>query len=233
MKPNVTTGIVLTRVNFGEADRIITFLTPDHGKVTAIAKGVRKSKSKLAGGIELFSVSDISFIIGRGEIATLISTRLKKHYAKIVKDIDRTQAGYEFIKLTHKATEEQPEPEYFHLLQLSFETLEEPELDLNLIKLWFDMQLLRLAGHSPNLHTDVQGNKLSKEHSYDFEFDGMKFKPVNRNGGGAFRASDIQFLRLGFSNNSPKALARIKGINEFVSSAQPLVRTMLQNFVRV
>ena len=54
-----TRSIILTRINYAEADRIITFLTPSNGKVRAIAKGVRKAKSKLAGGIELFSISDI------------------------------------------------------------------------------------------------------------------------------------------------------------------------------
>lgn len=58
----VTSGIVLNRINFGEADRILTVITPDQGKLSLIAKGVRKEKSKLAGGIELFSVSNISFI---------------------------------------------------------------------------------------------------------------------------------------------------------------------------
>jgi DNA repair protein RecO (recombination protein O) len=72
MKRFKTNGIILARTNYGEADRIITFLTPDHGKVKVIAKAVRKSKSKLAGGIELFSISQISFIIGRGEINTLV-----------------------------------------------------------------------------------------------------------------------------------------------------------------
>jgi DNA repair protein RecO (recombination protein O) len=57
MKTIVTKGIVLTRTDYGEADRILHFLTPDQGKIAGIAKGVRKSKSKLAGGIELFSVS--------------------------------------------------------------------------------------------------------------------------------------------------------------------------------
>ncbi|MEK7561678.1 MAG: DNA repair protein RecO, partial [Patescibacteria group bacterium] len=80
MNRYITKGIVLSRTDYGEADRILSFLTIDHGKVRAIAKGVRKSKSKLAGGIELFSVSDLTLIIGRGELNTLISTRLVRHY---------------------------------------------------------------------------------------------------------------------------------------------------------
>ena len=53
-----TKAIVLRRTDYGEADRILQLLTPS-GKRSVIARGVRKEKSKLAGGIELFSVSDV------------------------------------------------------------------------------------------------------------------------------------------------------------------------------
>src|SRR5689334_13497784 len=93
-----TQGIVIARTNYGEAARIITFLTPDHGKLKVMAKGVRKSKSKLAGGIELFSVSHIGILKGKGEVDTLVSSRLIKHYGNIVKELDRTNLGYQLIK---------------------------------------------------------------------------------------------------------------------------------------
>ena len=51
MKQFISTGIVLARTDFGEADRILTMLSPDFGKLHLIAKGVRKERSKLAGGI--------------------------------------------------------------------------------------------------------------------------------------------------------------------------------------
>ena len=54
-----TKALVLRRTNFGEADRIINFLT-EQGVVAAIAKGVRKEKSKLAGAVELFCLSEIT-----------------------------------------------------------------------------------------------------------------------------------------------------------------------------
>src|SRR4051812_44153733 len=105
----VTTGIVLTRIEYGEADRIVTVLTPNDGKLRLMAKGVRRVKSKLAGGVELFSVSSLTYIPGRGDIGTLISSRLETHFGHIVQNIDRTMLGYDLIKLLHKATEDEPE----------------------------------------------------------------------------------------------------------------------------
>lgn len=221
-----TKGIILARTDYGEADRIITFITPDHGKLKAMVKGVRRAKSKLAGGIELFSVSDLSFIPGRSEISTMISTRLIKHYSTIVKDLDRTNAGYSFIKKLNKITEDAAESAYFDLLNQSFEALDQSLIDLNLIEVWFDAQLLRLAGHTPNLHTDINGEKLQAAQTYDFDFEKMRFTP-----GEVFSADKIKFLRLVFSNNPPEVLNKIDGAGYLSATLSPLVLSLSHSFL--
>ena len=60
MKQQTTKAIVLRRTNYGEADRIVTFLTPV-GKIRAMVKGVRGSKGKWAGGIGLFPRNPFHF----------------------------------------------------------------------------------------------------------------------------------------------------------------------------
>lgn len=225
-----TQAIILNRTDYGEADRILSFLTPDHGKLKAIAKGVRKSRSKLAGGIELFSVSDISFIPGRKEISTVVSTRLIKHYGQIVKDLDRTATAYELIKKLDKATEDSLESDYFYLLQEAFESLDDPAIGLDLINLWFSMQLLRLAGHTPNLRTDDKGQKLVADKKYSFDFDKMLF---SSDAEGGFTAGHIKFLRLGFSPNKPSSLNRIRQAMVLTGQLQPIVQSMLQTYIRI
>ncbi|MBA3757620.1 DNA repair protein RecO [Candidatus Saccharibacteria bacterium] len=232
MKQFISKGIVLSRTNYGEADRIITFLTPDQGKVRAIAKGVRKSKSKLAGAIELFSVSELTFIVGRSDIKTLISSRLQKHYGNIVKDLTRTAAAYDAIKLVSKSTEEDPEEGYFDLLKSIFAALDNFELDPALCLLWFEMQLIKLSGHIPNLNTDIEGAKLKDSTSYNFHIEQMQFAPKITDQG-LFSANHIKFLRLGFSAKGPQVLGRIQGSKILAADARPLVQTMLQSFVRI
>jgi DNA repair protein RecO (recombination protein O) len=223
-----TQGIVLSRTEYGEADRILTFLTPDHGKVSAIAKGVRKQKSKLAGGIELFSVSEISYILGRREISTLISTRLIKHYGNIVKDLDRTNVAYELIKTINKATEDRPEQSYFDLLVALFESLDDKSIDLELIQAWSAAQLLRLGGHTPNLRTQHSGEKLQAAEAYEFNFDKMSFEP-----GETYGADQIKFLRLLFSENLPKTLQKVSGAGELSVQSRRLIQPMLQTYIRL
>lgn len=225
-----TRGIVLSRTDYGEADRIITVLTPDQGKLRLMARGVRKPKSKLAGGIELFSVSDVTFIRGRGEIGTLISSRLNHHYGRIVEDIERVQLGYDLIKLLNKATEDEPEPEYFETLQHALEALDDPSVDPVLIRAWFSSQLLKLGGHAPNLQTAADGSKLDAEGKYGFDAEAMAFEPRPR---GAFTAAHIKTLRLLFSGHPPRDIAKVEGLDGLLDDIAPLVRTMLTSYIRV
>jgi DNA repair protein RecO (recombination protein O) len=228
MNQIVTTGIVLGRIEYGEADRIITVLTPDQGKLRLMAKGVRKIKSKLAGGIELFSVSQITFIRGKGDIGTLVSTRLSKHYGNIVLHIDRVQLGYELIKQLDKATEDEPEAGYFELLVDAFEALNDSAINAELIRTWFAAQLLRQGGLTPNLASDNQGHKLSAEQRYDFGMDEGLFVPRND---GNFGVNEIKFLRIIFGHSSPAALAQISHGDELANRTRQLVTLWQQQYI--
>lgn len=229
MNQLVSQGIILSRTNFGEADKIITLLTPDHGKLRLMARGVRRSKSKLAGGVELFSVSDITYIKGRGEIGTLISARLLVHYGKIVQDVNRTMFGYELIKQLNKVTEDEPETEYFRLLEQTFQALDDAIISIELIRYWFAAQLLGQAGYSPNLYSDDNDNKLVLGQNYDFSYDQMNFSPV---AAGKFTASHIKYLRLAFSGNTPKLLKQVKGGEEVLPELLQLTQTLILNHIQ-
>jgi len=225
MNQIVTTAIILARTDYGEADRILTLLTPEQGKLRLLAKGVRRVKSKLAGGIELFSVSTITYIKGRSDLGTLVSTRLVKHYGRIVQDLDRTLLGYELIKQLNKITEDEIESVYFELLQEAFGALDDPEVPLPIVRLWFTAQLLRLGGHTPNLQTDSGGAKLEAAETYNFSLDAMSFsRPVGRDG--RFSADDIKFMRLVFAGNKPHLLANVQQSGALAEVWLPIVQTM-------
>lgn len=228
MKTIVTQGIVLARTNFQEADRIITLLTPDHGKVRALAKGVRRQKSKLAGGIELFTIGDITYMPGRGELATLISSRVLTNYGNIVKDINRTMYGYELLKQVNRLTEEVVEEAYFQLLKVSLAGLNDLNISLELNTIWTYMQLLKLTGHLPNLVSDTEGGKLQEGTTYVFSFDDMTFAPAPA---GPTSARLIKVLRLSAAATSPLVLARVQGIDELAPEALSLVNKMAQFYL--
>ncbi len=229
MNQIVTTGIVLGRIDYGEADRIITLLTPDHGKLRLMAKGVRRVKSKLAGGIELFSVSQITFIRGRGEIGTLVSTRLDKHYGTIVSGIERVQLGYELIKLIDKSTEDEAEPIYFELLNEAFVALDDSLVDLRLIRVWFYAQLLRAGGNQPNLDSDVRGGALRADGRYQFDLDAMA---LAEHPGGQLGSNEIKCLRLFFGSTRPVVLQHIAAIDKLLPTVESVVRPAFDMHIR-
>lgn len=223
MKQVVTKGIVLARTDFGEADRILTILTKDQGKIRAIAKGVRKVKSKLAGGIELFSISQISYIQGKSDIYTLTSTRLEKHFNNIVGDINRTMYAYEVLKDFNRSTEDNAEADYFQLLAASLEALNDIKVDQPLIQFWLNLQLLELAGQPPNLRSDAAGNKLQPEETYNFDPESMAFAQSAK---GSYNQQHIKLLRLGLGLESPKSLTKIDGLEKILPACLQLTKTM-------
>ena len=227
-----TYAIVLRRINYGEADRIITLLTPDQGKISAIAKGARKAKSKLAGGIELFSISEISFIKGKNDIDTLTSTRLEKHFGQIVTDLTRSNAGYEFIKMVDKATEETPEADYYHLLAEAFGSLNELSINVELVRLWFSLRLLKIAGHAPDFFLDTDNNKLSSAKTYDFDYEQMRFaNPHSRQG--SFNAEHIKFLRLSASAERPHLMQRVNNAAALSNHTKGLVQSIISAYIPI
>ncbi len=225
-----TLAIVLSRTDFGEADRILTLLTPEYGKLRLMARGVRKERSKLAGGIELFTIADISYLPGRGEVGTLTSARMKQHYGRIVEDINRVQLGYLLMKILNRATEDQPESGYFNLLHDSLKALNTPSVSLMLIKTWFEAGMLRLAGHSPNLKTDESAQPLVMSSLYTFEASNGTFQV---SGSGHFSSDHIKLLRLLFGQVSPEVLQKVQGIDGLLPDCEQLLESMLKAHIRI
>lgn len=229
MKQFNTEAIVLSRIDYGEADRIISVLTPNSGKIRLMARGVRKVKSKLAGGIELFSISELSYITGRGEMGTLISSRLKKHFGGIIQDINRVQLGYELIKMLNRATEEHTEPAYFDLLANTLKALEDINIDLELIRCWFEAQILKIAGHTPNLTNDTIGKKLDSKNRYNLNIDAMTF---TEHKDGHFNADQIKVLRLLFSSQNPESINLINDLSDYLPHTAKLIDLMFGAYIR-
>jgi DNA repair protein RecO len=229
LKQQVTQAIVLSRTDFGEADRIVTLITPNFGKLSLIARGVRKIKSQLAGGIELFSVSDITFIYGKGELGTLISARLNQHYGNIVKDIKRVQLGYDLIRELNKATEDNPEPEYFELMRQTFAALDDSTVSLSLVDTWYKGQMIRLAGHSPSLFNDEDGQKLDQTKLYKFDLDAMALLIHQQ---GSLGGDQIKLLRLIFGDYSITAINRVANLERLMPSVDKTVDSIFNTYIK-
>lgn len=206
MRTYKTEAIVLRRTNYGEADRIVSIITPECGKLSILAKGVRRQKSKLAGGLELLSICELTLIDGRG-MSRLIGSRLETFFNNILSDYDRLKLAYYFIKKINNLSENLGEPELYNLLKDALGYLNDTSIDWCLISIWFDMQLLSLMGQGVNLQADIKSKKLKENGKYSFDFLENAFY---ENEYGKFTGAHIKFLRLSLLR-SPAVMKNVGG----------------------
>ncbi len=219
-----TKAIVLRRTNYGEADRIIQVLTPDHAKLSGMARGARKSGSKLAGGLELLSVSDMTLHKGKGDLYTITSARLDVFYGEILKDYDRLQAAYRYIKDVSRASEIVGEPEWYQVLQTSLASLNVPRIPLQLIDIWYRLQVAQLLGQGLNAATTSDGKALDSDERYEFDVETMSFY-MRENG--RYGADEIKLLRVA-AINPPAVLAKITVPNGMLDDLMMVARSLAE-----
>lgn len=219
MKTTRTRAIVLRRTNYGEADRILQLLTPE-GRRSVMARGVRREKSKLAGGIELFAISDVVIGEGKGELGVLTSARLVHFYNHIIQDYDRLQFGYQAIKLIARASETVDEPEWYDMLSEILMALDAKTIPIELTQTWFYLKYAGLLGHGLNLTIDTNGEKLSAEGRYRYDVGEQGLRPTPA---GELTAEHIKLLRL-IDSRSLKVLAQIGGVERILVDCLQVAR---------
>ncbi len=219
MKTERTRGIILRRTNYGEADRIVQLLTP-LGRRAVMARGVRKEKSKLAGGIELFAVSDIVIGQGKGDLGVLTSARLVQFYRHILEEYDRMQFGYEMLKLVARASELVDEPEWYDVASQVLAALDVRSVDLRLTQVWFYLRYADLLGYALGLKYDIEGRPLLADGTYRYDVGEKGLRQIQ---GGTIVASHVKLLRL-IATKSLDKLAQIGGISEVMDDCLLLAR---------
>ena len=186
-----TQGFVLKRTNYGEADRILNIITP-LGKYAVIAKSVRKSRSKLAGSIEMFSLIDFSIHQGRSEFGVVTGAKMLEYYGEILHDYRRMELAGMILKKISQAAESASSEEYFDITKQCLFGLN-AGWNPDLIEAWFLLHLMRAMGEEMNLYRDNMGNKLIEGQNYTFDFTASAFAVDDR---GEFGTNRIKMLRL-------------------------------------
>lgn len=212
-------AIVLRRTNYAEADRILQLITPK-GRRSVIAKGVRRERSKLAGGIELLAVCDVVINQGRGELRLLTSARLVEFYQHILEDYERMQFAYQAMKLVASASEMVDEPEWFAVLHQVLANLNNLETPQQLVETWFYLQYTKLLGEELNLQTDVASHPLEPSKTYMYDVGEKSLRPSEQ---GEIGADHIKFLRL-VQAKQLAVVSQIGGVDEILVDCWLLAR---------
>lgn len=147
-------AIVLRRVDFGEADRVLVLFTRERGKLAVVAKGVRRISSRMAGHLELFTQSDLQLAKGANlDVVTQAETR--NPFRALREDLTRTSTAYLVAELADALSEEGVEqPEVYDLMAATLRALGTTD-DPRLVVAHYQLRLLDVTGFRPVLQRCV------------------------------------------------------------------------------
>jgi DNA repair protein RecO (recombination protein O) len=165
MPSHKTSGVVLKSLNYGEADKILTIFTERFGKIKAIAKGVKKIKSHLAGSLEPFMLLDMQLHEGK-TFYIVTGARIERDFPNIHTDIRKTAQAFFLGELIDKfLQEEQRLTDVFMLFVSSLESLENS--DRLIFVRAFELKLLEALGFKPELYDCIHcKNKITPGNNF-------------------------------------------------------------------
>ncbi len=151
--PVKTEAVVLRSLRYGEADRILHLYTPRRGRVGAIAKGVRRARSRFGGRLEPFFRLQLDLHEGRGELLTVTGAHTVEAYPRLRTDALALDAAARACDAVGRLFEtEEPHPNVFHLLCRRLALLDErPQAVTRADALAFRLKLMHAAGLAPQL----------------------------------------------------------------------------------
>lgn len=159
-------GVVIKAVNLGEADKIITLFSKEHGKIQAIAKGARRTRSKLIAGTQLFCYGDFLLFKGRTWYYVNQVDMINSFY-KLRNDLERLSCSTYIIQLTSEVVQpEQPSQEIFNLIVEALKMFVESKGSSQLLLRAVELKIMDLAGFRPVLNRCVNCGKPGDVHCF-------------------------------------------------------------------
>jgi len=152
MPTYLTEGVILRRVDYGEADRILTVLTREHGKIGVIARGVRKPGSRLAAQTDLFARSRMQLARGRGELDVLTQAETVGTAAPLA-DARRAACASVCAELADRVLESShPDAETFDLVVDALRDCTDVARDPRAALVWLTRRMIDRLGYAPQLY---------------------------------------------------------------------------------
>jgi len=150
MKPRTysSEGVVLARRNFGEADRILVLYTKDFGKISLLAKGIRRPKSKKRGHVEVFNEVKFQAASGRG-LDLMVEAEVVEDFSEVRTSLKKISLAYYLMEVIGRITHEGEENiEVYNLLLGTLQKLKSAMM-LKELRLRFITDLLIKLGYWP------------------------------------------------------------------------------------
>lgn len=146
-------GVVLRTYRLGEADRIVVLVTEGHGKVRAVAKGVRKTTSKWGGRLEPLSHVSLLLWQGRSELGVVNQAEVLDHFPRLREDLDRVACGLSMLEVVDQLAQEgHADPGLYRMLVGALRALADERTDPVMVAPAFFLKVLAHEGTEPILY---------------------------------------------------------------------------------
>lgn len=168
------TAIVLRTFKSGEADRVVVLWTQHHGKVRALARGVRKGSSKLGAGLEPLSHVDVLLAASRNDFFIVRQVEHVERFALLRNDLERLTAACALTEVIDAVPlDGMPDSEIFTMLTRALASLENDSFHPFLVPAAFYLKLLALDGSAPHLEDCVNCGRSADLVAFDAEVGGV------------------------------------------------------------
>jgi DNA repair protein RecO (recombination protein O) len=155
----VTDAIVLSRFDYGEADRILTLLTPELGKIKAIAKGIRRPTSRIGGSLE--PLAELRLQLAKGRTFDVVTQVTMQHaWLGLRDDLEVTATAWYCAELVDRSLEERHAAEPLYLLLRRAYELLDAGMAPGRVARWFEMRLCDELGVRPEVDRCVECDRL-------------------------------------------------------------------------
>lgn len=159
----IAEAIVLRRSDFQEADRRLTLLTPDRGRLNVVAKGVRRPTSRMAGHLELFTLAKV-FVVRRRSLDLVVQAETVQTFPELRNELSRLPYAYQAVETAHILVEEEVEAHAEFILLVKALSAMAVTAALPLVLVAYKLQLLATLGYQAQLQECARcGNSLSTE----------------------------------------------------------------------
>ncbi|EMS69414.1 DNA repair protein RecO [Ruminiclostridium cellobioparum] len=163
-------GIVIKEVNTGEADKIVTVLTAEEGKISVAAKNARRTKNSLSSGTQLLCFSDYMLFKGK-ELYNMSCCEVIEPNYEIRNDIYKLTYSSHILDLIYDNVQEgEPSESILRLLLNTLYVIAKTERPLELVTRVFELRLMALLGYEPQVSGCINCNKTDDENMY-FDLD--------------------------------------------------------------
>jgi DNA repair protein RecO (recombination protein O) len=166
-------AVVLRTYKSGEADRVVVLWTRHHGKVRVLAKGVRKTTSRMGGSLETLAHVTVDLVKSRGEFYIARHVQHRERLTTLRSSYARISAGYAVVEAIDAIPSDGvPDEEIFDLLARVLLTLDDETFDPALVPASFYFRLLALDGSEPVVDECVNCGRKSPLVAFDAQIGG-------------------------------------------------------------